>query len=66
MAQLFYDENDPRKKREMRGDKTPIAMNDGPSTPIKFDEGMNKFMPNLGAGRTNDKKIRSKIKIPRV
>ena len=50
----------------MRGDKTPIAMNDGPSTPIKFDEGMNKFMPNLGAGRTNDKKIRSKIKIPRA
>jgi len=36
MAQLFYDENDPRKKREMRGDKTPIdiAMNDGPSTPV--------------------------------
>ena len=26
MAQLFYDENDPRKKREMNGDKTPIAM----------------------------------------
>ena len=24
MAQLFYDENDPRKKREMKGDKTPI------------------------------------------
>ena len=36
MAQLFYDENDPRKKREMRGDKTPvdIAMNQGPSTPV--------------------------------
>ena len=48
-----------KKKRE-------LAMNDGPSTPIKFDEGMNKFMPNLGAGRTNDKKIRSKIKIPRA
>ena len=26
MAQLFYDENDPRKKREMRGDKTPTDM----------------------------------------
>ena len=38
----------------------------GPSTPIKYDKGMMKFMPNLGAGRTNDKKIRSKIKIPKV
>tara|TARA_R100000353_G_scaffold35143_1_gene28004 strand:+ start:238 stop:438 length:201 start_codon:yes stop_codon:yes gene_type:complete len=66
MAQLFYDENDPRKKREMRGDKTPIAMNDGPSTPIKFDKGMNKYMPNLGGGRLNDDKIRFKKKIPKA
>ena len=66
MAQLFYDENNPRKKREMRGDKTPIALNEGASTPIKFDKGMNKYMPDLGAGRLNDKKIRFKNKIPRV
>ena len=50
----------------MRGDKTPIAMNEGASTPIKFDEGMKKYMPDLGAGRLNDKKIRFKNKIPRA
>ena len=33
--------------------------NAGPSTPIKYYEGMG-YMPNLGAGRLNDKKIRMK------
>ena len=48
-----------RKKRE-------LAMNEGASTPIKFDKQMNKYMPDLGAGRLNDKKIRFKNKIPRA
>ena len=61
---ITYSEDGSVKKR--KGNKKAIALNDGPSTPIKYDEGMGKFMPNLGAGRTNDKKIRSKIKIPRV
>ena len=61
---ITYSEDGSVKKR--KGNKKAIALNDGPSTPIKYDEGMRKFMPNLGAGRTNDKKIRSKIKIPRV
>ena len=52
MAQIFYDENDPRKKREMRGDKTPIdiAMNDGPSTPVgiyKTADGGKMVMPKV-------------------
>ena len=36
-----------------------VALNAGPSTPIKYYEGMG-YMPNLGAGRLNDKKIRIK------
>ena len=44
--------------------KKELAMNQGPSTPIKFDKQMNTYMPDLGAGRLNDKKIRFKKKIP--
>ena len=52
MAQLFYDENDPRKKREMRGDKTPvdIAMNAGASTPVGIytkADGTKMVMPKI-------------------
>ncbi len=54
------------KKKVRKGNKKALALNAGPSTPIKYDAGMGKYMPNLGAGRLNDKKIRSKIKIPRV
>ena len=45
--------------------KKELAMNQGPSTPIKYYDNMG-YMPNLGAGRLNDKKIRFKNKIPRV
>ncbi len=54
------------KKKIRKGNKKAIAMNAGPSTPIKFDKGMKKYMPDLGVGRLNDKKIRFKNKIPRV
>tara|TARA_B100001989_G_C24135274_1_gene267543 strand:+ start:290 stop:496 length:207 start_codon:yes stop_codon:yes gene_type:complete len=67
MAQLFYDENNPRKKREMRGDKTPIAMNDGPSTPIKHYNDVNqsgggRFLPDFGAGRIGNVRLKKKGK----
>ena len=45
-----------------RKEQKKLAMNQGPSTPIKYYEGMG-YMPNLGAGRLNDKKIRNKKSI---
>ena len=61
---ITYSEDGSKKVR--KGNKKAIALNDGPSTPIKYDPHMRKYMPNLGAGRVNDDKIRSKIKIPRA
>ncbi len=64
MAATFYDENDPRKKREMRGDKTPIDMpkeiagNFGvPHSNVRIDTGVNaetgetykRVLPDYGA-----------------
>ena len=48
-----------------RKENQRVAMNQGPSTPIKYDDNMG-YMPDLGAGRLNDKKIRFKKKIPRA
>ena len=42
-----------------RKERKKLAMNQGPSTPIKYYDNMG-YMPNLGAGRLNDKKIRPK------
>tara|TARA_R100000479_G_C6203598_1_gene135622 strand:+ start:284 stop:475 length:192 start_codon:yes stop_codon:yes gene_type:complete len=61
---ITYSEDGSVKKR--KGNKKALALNAGPSTPIKYDPHMRKYMPNLGAGRVNDDKIRSKIKIPRA
>ena len=70
MAQLFYDENDPRKKREMRGDKTPMDMPQkvagvvgAPHSNVRIDTGVNaetgetykRVLPDLGAGRISGK-----------
>ncbi len=38
-------------------DGVNVALNDGPSSPIKYYEGMG-YMPNLGAGRAKVKKIK--------
>ena len=66
MAQLFYDENDPRKKREMRGDKTPMDMPQklagvvgAPHSNVRIDTGVNieddktykRVLPDFGATR---------------
>ena len=37
--------------------KKLLALNDGPSTPIKYYDGMG-YMPNLGAGRAKVKKLK--------
>ena len=66
MAKLFYDENDPRKKREMRGDKTPMDMPQKvagvvgfPHSNVRIDTGVNiedgkpykRVLPDFGATR---------------
>ena len=38
-------------------DGVNVALNDGPSSPIKYYEGMG-YMPNLGAGRAKVKKMK--------
>ena len=67
MAQLFYDENDPRKKREMKGDKTPIALNDGPSTPVGIytrADGTKMVMPKVQPFKI--RKLKGKGALPPV
>ena len=47
------------KKINPFNDGVLVGVNQGPSTPITYYEGVG-YMPNLGAGRLNDKKIRIK------
>ena len=63
---IIYNENGSKEIRNGNKKKNTIALNDGPSTPIKYDSGMGKYMPNLGVGRVNDDKIRRKFKIPKA
>ena len=60
---ITYSENG--KKKVRNGNKKAIALNDGPSSPIKYYPGLG-YRPRLGGAGVNDKKIRSKIKIPRA
>ena len=48
------------KKINAFNDGVLIGVNQGPSTPIKNYGGNAGYMPDLGAGRLNDKKIRFK------
>lgn len=41
-----------------------LAQNQGPSTPVKYDEGMGGFVPNQGAGRPAN--IRYKGQVPQA
>ena len=56
MAQLFYDENDARKKREMNGDKTPIAMGKEFFGVPKDVREANKRLSGQGPFDVNDQK----------
>lgn len=54
------------KKKVRKGNKKAIALNAGPSTPIKLytdvnQSGGGRFLPNFGAGRIG--KIRKKGKV---
>ena len=59
---ITYNEDGSVKKR--KGDKKAIALNAGPSTPIKHYTDVNqpsgRFLPDFGAGRIG--KIRKKGK----
>ena len=50
---ITYNENGSKKVR--KGNKKAIALNDGPSTPIKLYTDVNqpdgRYLPNSGAGR---------------
>ena len=60
---VTYSEDGSVKKR--KGSKKAIAMNAGPSTPIKHYTDVNqpsgRFLPDFGAGRIG--KIRKKSKV---
>tara|TARA_R100000654_G_scaffold46861_2_gene73062 strand:+ start:2147 stop:2338 length:192 start_codon:yes stop_codon:yes gene_type:complete len=57
---ITYSEDGSVRKR--KGNKKALALNDGPSTPIKLYTDVNephgRFLPNFGAGRVG--KIRMK------
>lgn len=38
-----------------------FAANQGPSTPVKFDEQMNMLVPNMGAGRPGQVRLRMPV-----
>lgn len=41
------------------GSESTIAQNQGPSTPVKYDEHMRLFVPNPGAGRPGDVRLKN-------
>tara|TARA_R100001594_G_scaffold3512_1_gene13104 strand:- start:129 stop:2924 length:2796 start_codon:yes stop_codon:yes gene_type:complete len=49
-------------KKDALPDGTQIARNLGPSSPIKYDKGMDRYVPNPGAGRPGD--VRYKLGLP--
>ena len=55
------------KKKVRKGNKKALALNAGPSSPIKYYPGLG-YRPHLGGAGVNDNKIRPKktIKIPRA
>ena len=57
---ITYSEDGSKKIR--KGNKKAIALNDGPSTPIKYDPHMRKYMPNLGAVELMMIKLDQKLK----
>tara|TARA_B100000123_G_scaffold83147_1_gene59977 strand:+ start:219 stop:440 length:222 start_codon:yes stop_codon:yes gene_type:complete len=73
MAFEFYDENDPRKKRHLMGDKTPIDMpkeiakNAGASTPVGIytkADGTKMVMPKVQPFKI--RKLKGKGALPPV
>ena len=52
------------KKKVRKGNKKAIALNDGPSTPIKLYTDVNqpdgRFLPDSGAGRIKNIRLKNK------
>ena len=52
------------KKKVRKGNKKAIALNDGPSTPIKLytdvNEPYGRFLPDSGAGRIKNIRLKKK------
>ena len=52
------------KKKVRKGNKKAIALNDGPSTPIKLYTDVNqpdgRFLPDSGAGRIKNIRLKKK------
>ena len=59
---ITYNEDGSVKKR--KGDKKAIALNAGPSTPIKLYTDVNqpsgRFLPDSGAGRIKNIRLKNK------
>ena len=59
---ITYSEDGSVKKR--KGDKKAIALNAGPSTPIKLYTDVNqpsgRFLPDSGAGRIKNIRLKNK------
>jgi hypothetical protein len=41
------------------GSEPAVAQNQGPSTPVKYDEGMKQYVPNPGAGRPGEVRLKN-------
>lgn len=41
------------------GSDSVVAQNQGPSTPVKYDEGMKQYVPNPGAGRPGQVRLKN-------
>ena len=52
------------KNRVVKRKNTRIAQNQGPSTPVKNYGGKAGFMPDLGAGRINNVRLKDKYALP--
>tara|TARA_R100000152_G_C6555387_1_gene28304 strand:- start:65 stop:256 length:192 start_codon:yes stop_codon:yes gene_type:complete len=61
MAITYFEDG---KKKVRNGNKKAIALNDGPSTPIKLYKDVNqpdgRFLINTGAGRIGNVRLKKK------
>jgi hypothetical protein len=48
----------------IQNENMQIDENQGPSTPVKYDPGMKQLVPNMGAGRPGETRLKPKFQIP--
>ena len=49
----------PQVNASTKGKNDLLIANEGPSTPVKYDEYMNTFVPNRGAGRATNIRLKN-------